>query len=48
MKDRHLDRKREEVMDAVRFLSPREAQRVLRECLDDIEKATKDYERWLE
>lgn len=45
---REEERAREEIYDAIRFLPPRVAQKLLEEAGNDMKKVVKDYENNLE
>lgn len=44
----HLDRAKQEIFDAVRFLAPDEAERLLRELAEAMKRASEQYDRILE
>ena len=46
--DVHLQRAKEEIFDAVRFLAPDEAERILRELADSMKGVAEKYDRMLE
>ena len=43
-----IERAREEIFNAVRFLAPDEAERILREMADAMKKVATEYDRLLE
>lgn len=46
--DVRLDRTKQEIFDAVRFLAPDEAERLLRELADAMKDVASKYDRMLE
>lgn len=48
LSDRHLERSKQEIFDAVRFLAPDEAERLLRELADAMKRLADSYDRQLQ
>lgn len=42
-----MDKAREQIFDAVRFLAPDEAHEVLKDCADSLKKLAEEYDRKL-